>query len=366
MKMTVCGQPSILHEAVELVHAFVNRIPTEQLTVQGPCSIPPEEILRIRDVACQGLNPEDEELQFFFRGHAFEDTREGQLSIARNMVYAWAQEVFPDADEMADFLLRYWQTHRGTLRIRSTHMYGLYMVPDEQGRFRDLTGEISKQPLPTMLQMQLVETMSSYELYLPRLLRLLRPVIGRLPALLLPWIQRSVPLLQQWVQFFSEEKNFREFFLERSAVDSELPQEMRLYPRCFWPHISYVFPSDSFQILNVHLAIGREPGFQEPREGVISLENRDYQVLRQLASADRMNMLIAMMGSPMTAMEVSRKLGLHPSSVFRDISSMGNSHLLIQEIKGGKSTYRTNYVLLEKLFQKILRRLEGTRGAGKN
>lgn len=361
MKITISGQPSILHEAVELVHAFANRLPTDQLTVPGPCSIPPEEIARIRDLACAGLNPEDEELQFFFRGHPFEDNRDGQFSLARNMVYAWAHEVCSDADEMAHSLLRYWKNHRGTLRVRRVHTYGLYMVPDEQGRFQDLTGEISKLPLPGMLQMQLVETISSYELYLPRLMNLLRPVIERLKTLLLPWIQRCIPLLHRWVQFFSAEENFRKFFLERSAVDSELPIEMRLCPRYFWPHVAYVFPSESYQLLNVHLAAGREPGFQEIREEESALENRDYLILRQLSSADRMSMLIAMMDCPMTAMEVSRKLDLHPSSVFRDISAMGNSHLLIQEIKGGKSTYRTNYTLLEKLFQKILHRLESTR-----
>ncbi|MBE6945824.1 MAG: hypothetical protein E7459_07030 [Ruminococcaceae bacterium] len=361
MKITVSGQPSILHEAVELVHAFVNQLPTEQLTVPGPCSIPPEEIVRIRDLACSGLNPADEELQFFFHGHPFEDNRDGQFSLARNMVYAWAQEVCSDADEMANFLLHYWKTHRGTLRVRSVHTYGLYMVPDEQGRFQDLTGEISKLPLSCILQMQLIETISSYELYLPRLMSLIRPVIARLKTLLSPWIQQCTPLLQRWVQFFSEEENFRKFFLERSAVDSELPAEMRLCPRCFWPHVAYVFPSESYQLLNVHLAAGREPGFQEPREEEIALENRDYLILRQLSSADRMSMLIAMMDCPMTAMEVSRKLDLHPSSVFRDISAMGNSHLLVQEIKSGKSTYRTNYTLLEKLFRKILCRLENTR-----
>ncbi len=365
MKITIYRQPSILHEAVELVHAFVNQTPPEQLAVQGPCSIPAEEILRIRDLACAGLDPESEELQFFFRSFPFDDTREGRLSIARNMVYAWAETFYPDANEMADFLLRYWKKYRGSLRVKSVHLYGVCVSPDEQGAFHNLTKDVSRLPIPTTQQMQLVETMSYYEFYLQRLLTLLRPVMEKLPALLLPWVQRAVPLLQRWEQFFSDEHNFREYFLQRSAVDSEPPQEMRLYPRCFWPHVSYVFPSNSFQILNIHLAMGREPGLQDLREEKISLENRDYQILRQLASADRMNMLMAMMDTPMTAMEVSRKLELHPSSVFRDISGMGNSHLLVQEIKGGKSTYRTNYVLLEKLFQNILRMLEGARGQNK-
>lgn len=362
MNIVVCKQPSILHEAVELVHAYVNRIPTEQLVIQGPGSIPVEEASRIRDLACAELEPGNEELQFFFESFPFDDSREGQLSIARCMVYAWADEIYPDADKMAEALVSYWRQHQGKLRIKSVHLYGVCVYPDEEGQFHNLTKDITKLPIAPTQQMKLVEVLSSYSFYLGRLLTLLRPVLQKLPALLLPWVQRAVPIMQQWVQFFSDQQNFREFFLQRSAVDSELPQQMRLYPRCFWPHISYVFPSNSFQVLNIHLAIGREPGLQDIREEKISLENRDYQILRQLASTDRMSMLMAMMDTPMTAMEVSRKLDLHPSSVFRDIGAMGNSHLLIQEIKGGKSTYRTNFALLEKLFQKILRMLDNARG----
>ncbi len=358
IKITTCYQPSILHEAVELVHAFVNDIPVEQLCVPGPYSIPQEEILRIRDVACEGLDREGEEIQFFFHSFPFEDAKGGRLSIARSMVYAWAEEIYSDADSMGEFLVDYWQKNRGSLRIKGVHLYGLTVVPDEEGHFHNLTKDVFKLPIAAMHQMQLVEAMSHYEYYLQRLMTLLRPVIEKLPVLLLPWVQKAAPLLQQWGRFFSDEKNFREFFLQRSAVDSELPCQMRLYLRCFWPHISYAFPSHSFQVLSIHLAMGQEPGLQELREEKLNIETSDCQILRQLASPDRMSMLVAMMDNPMAAMEVARKLDLHPSSVFRDISSMGNSHLLIQEIKGGKSTYRTNYALLQKLFDKILSMLE--------
>lgn len=74
----------------------------------------------------------------------------------------------------------------------------------------------------------------------------------------------------------------------------------------------------------------------------------------QLAHADRVSMLLAMMGEPMTAQELAHRLNLHPSSVFRDLNSMSNSNLLLREVLGGKNTYRTNFPLMQKLFQKIL------------
>lgn len=354
MKITAYPQPSILHEAVELVHALVNQTPVEQLGRKFPCGVPAEELQRIRENACEGLEPDSEEMQFFFRGVPFEDKKEGLSSIARNMVYAWAEEIYGDADEMADYLLRYWRRHRGTLRIRNVDLYGVSVYHDEQGKFHNLTKELSKLPLPAAYQMQLVETMSYYEFYLQRLLNLLRPVLDRLPALLLPLVQRAAPLLQQWESFFAIESNFREFFIERVAVDFKMPRELRLYLRYFQPCTGWIFFADSFQTFNVHLGIGLESGIAQVQKSTASLETCDYMALRQMANADRMSMLLTMMDNSMTAQEVARKLELHPSSVFRDLNSMSNSKLLIKEVSGGKSTYRTNYPFFEELFRNIL------------
>lgn len=360
MRITVYRQPSILHEAVELVHAFVNQTPIEQLSGQSPWGISKEEIQRIMSIACQGIDPADEEVQFFFRGVPFEDKKDGLASIARNMVYAWAEEIHGDADEMAAYLLEYWRRYRGTLRIRNADLYGVSVYHDERGAFHDLTREVAKLSLPQSYQIQLVETMSCYDFYLHRLMGLLRPVLERLPSLLSPVIQRTAPLLGQWERFFADSDNFREFFLQVVAVDSRLPQELRLYLRYFQPHTGWVFFDEAYRVFNVHLGISQERSIIQSRQAPRPLEGCDHLILRQLASADRMNMLTVMMDAPMTAQEVSRKLELHPSSVFRDLNTMSNLRLLIKEVSGGKSTYRTNYPLLQELFGTILQTLSSS------
>lgn len=354
MKITLYRQPSILHEAVELVHAYVNKTPTEQLCGKSLTGITGDELQNILSLACRDINREDSEIQFFFRGVPFEDKKDGLASIARNMVYAWAEEIHHDAHDMAACLLEYWKKYRGTLRIRDIDLYAVSVCHDEQGRFHDLTQEVTKLSLPRNYQMRLVETMSCYDFYLQRLMTLLQPVLAVLPGLLMPIVQRNAQLLEQWGQFFSDIPNFQAFCLQVVAVDSRMPQELRLYLRYFQPHTGWLFFDEHCRVFNVHLGINQERSIVQSRQALRPLESCDHLILRQLSSADRMNMLTALVDTPMTAQEVARKLELHPSSVFRDLNAMSNLRLLIKEVSGGKSTYRTNYPLLQELFDTIL------------
>ncbi len=354
MKITLYRQPSILHEAVELVHAYVNKTPIGQLCGNSLPGITGDELQNILSIACQGINREDQEIQFFFRGIPFEDKKDGLASIARNMVYAWAEEIHHDAHDTANCLLEYWKKYRGTLRIRDIDLYAVSVYHDNHGRFHDLAQEVAKLSLPRNYQMRLVETMSCYDFYLQRLMTLLQPVLAVLPGLLAPIVQRNVRLLEQWEQFFADSPNFQAFCLQVVAVDSRTPQELRLYLRYFQPHTGWLFFDEQYRIFNLHLGISQERSIIQSRQTLRPLESCDRLIFRQLSSEDRMKMLIAMMDTPMTAQEVARKLELHPSSVFRDLSTMSNLRLLIKEVSGGKSTYRTNYPLLQELFDTVL------------
>lgn len=361
MKITVHRQPCLLQEATELVHAFVNQTPVEQLAGNGEFCIPLDEILRIREEACDGLNPDNEELQFFFHGIPFEDKSDGLASIARCMVYSMTDDIIPDVDSTVELMLRSWSKHRSGTRINNISLYGIGFDSGESGEFHSLAKEMAKLPVPVPFQLQLVEAFSNYEHYLHRLVELLRPVTVKLQVLLEPWVSHAMPLVRQWEEYFSSEENIREFFMRNVAFPEITSTELNFALHYLQPKIGFVCFASFYGAANILMGVGQAVGLGDTKAAKESLENCDYMVLRQLANSDRMSMLLAMMAAPMTAQELSRKLELHSGSVFRDLNSMSNSNLLIKEVIGGKQTYRTNYTMLQKLFQKILQSLDKER-----
>ncbi len=364
MKLTIHYRPCLLQEATELIHAYVNQIPAELLTGQGPCAIPAEELIKIRTIACEGLDPEREDLQFFFKGIHFEDKSDGLLTVARCMVYSLTEELIPDVDAAVETMLRIWPKYRKTARINNISVYGMGFSSDEPEAFRSLSKEIAKLPLPVSFQLQLVEAFSNYEEYLRKLVNILKPVTEKLASLLEPWVQRAQPLIRQWEEYFSEESNVRDFFLRKTAIPELTTTELTFALHYMKSDLGLVFFTDFCGPAIILVGAGQTVALPEGDTTRQVLENCDYLVLRQIANPDRVAMLLAMMATPMTAQELAHKLNLHPGSVFRDLNSMSNSNLLLKEILGGKNTYRTNYPLLEKLFQKVLQMFGTARASG--
>lgn len=364
MKLTIHYRPCLLQEATELVHGYVNQIPVEQLAGQGPYCIPVEEIIRIRTIACEGLDPESEAMQFFFHGIHFEDKSDGLLTVARCMVYSLMEDLIPDVDTAVKMMLRVWPKYRKSARINNVSVYGMGFSGDEPESFRSLSKEIAKLPLPVSFQLQLVEAFSNYEAYLGKLMDILKPVAEKLESLLEPWVQRAQPLLRQWEEYLSTEDNVRDFFMRKTAIPELTSTELTFALHYMKSDLGLVMFADFCGPANILVGVGQSVGLLDGDTHRPVLENCDYLVLRQIANPDRVAMLLAMMDSPMTAQELAHKLDLHPGSVFRDLNSMSNSNLLLREVLGGKNTYRTNYSLLEKLFQKILQMFGTARASG--
>ena len=64
MEVWVTGQPHLLYETVELLFAYVNRIPAVELTQEGPYCLPEAAIQQMLDVACAGISQDDPEIQY--------------------------------------------------------------------------------------------------------------------------------------------------------------------------------------------------------------------------------------------------------------------------------------------------------------
>ena len=73
MNVQIMSTPCYLLETVELIYAFVNGVPAEELTGPGSYCIPVREVQRIMDTVCAGLALQNPTLQFFFQKEALAD-----------------------------------------------------------------------------------------------------------------------------------------------------------------------------------------------------------------------------------------------------------------------------------------------------
>lgn len=353
MKVRVYREPCILLEATELVYAWVNQLPPENPATEKGLYIPAEEALRIRDGVCQFLNPDDAELQFFFRSIPFGGESGQKTCIARCLVYNTLEFGHPDPDDMAKALSHAWNEEmQGPISIAGMDQYSVSFGLGNPGEFLPLSREIAKLPLPTTYQLQFLDVFSHYGFYIQRLADLLRPVTSKLAELLQPWVLKVQSRLDQWEEYLSED-NVEEFFFKSYHMKVKAPDVVEIALHYFLPRSGMLHVAYSGGIARMLLGTAMDIGVKEQKKEELS--EREYSALRLIANPDRVAMLQAMMHEPMSGQELIQKLGLNSGSVFRDLNSMCNADLLIREIGKGKSIYRTNYPLVQSLFQRTLR-----------
>ena len=223
LEVQIYREPCWLLEAAELVYGLVNRIPAGKLTVPGQYCIPPDELRKIQEEACAGLDLEDELLRLYFRGTALEGVSGRKFCLGCALLYVSFDLAHPEPEEMTRCLKETWyKLRREQYRISGINMFSLGLERAKEPSFQTLAEEIGDLPVPVKLRMQILEVFSAYDVHLDRVVALLRPVAEALPALLRPWVERAAPLVKQWEEFFAAHTP-QEFLYRRARVQVELP-----------------------------------------------------------------------------------------------------------------------------------------------
>ena len=84
MQIHITSEPCLLLETIELLFGFTNHVSSQELTAAGRWCIPAEAMQTMLDTACEGLSPENPELQFFFARKALDRDPPGCTCIAGN------------------------------------------------------------------------------------------------------------------------------------------------------------------------------------------------------------------------------------------------------------------------------------------
>ena len=230
LEVQIYREPCWLLEAAELVYGLVNRIPAGKLTVPGQYCIPPDELRKIQEEACAGLDLEDELLRLYFRGTALEGVSGRKFCLGCALLYVSFDLAHPEPEEMTRCLKETWyKLRREQYRISGINMFSLGLERAKEPSFQTLAEEIGDLPVPVKLRMQILEVFSAYDVHLDRVVALLRPVAEALPALLRPWVERAAPLVKQWEEFFAAHTP-QEFLYRRARVQVEDCQFLDMAP----------------------------------------------------------------------------------------------------------------------------------------
>ena len=354
MEFQVHRKPCILLETVELVYSYVNQIPAEELTENAEYCIPAREISAIRDTVCGSLDPDNEELQFYFKGVPV-DGKDRHLScLACCMIYSTMDFSCTDIDSAVNSLKRGWFLTDRPFRISGINGISLNLTSAE-GEYTTLAWEIGRLPVPQSYQLQLVEVFSAFRWHLDRLMTILRPAAQRLEPLLAPWVEQAIPRAEEWERYLQEPAAMQTMLQKTGLKEPEI-RRLEIALRYFFPFGGPGEFQHPVAHLCLHLGVGIPPG-QDAPETPDRLRDWEFTALRLMVHPDRARMLRAMTDHPMSVQDLSQSLGLNPGSVFRDLNNMNNAGLLTQEVISNRIHYRTDSAAVERLTKHLMRYL---------
>lgn len=354
MNVTLRREPCMLYETVELLYAWVNGIPPEQLTLTGPYCIPKEDVARMLEAACGGVDAQSPVLRHFFARQMIEDETNQETCLAFYMVY-WSMNLsIPDIPgQMAAICSAWERIRRRPFTIRAINRLALDIEELSTGQPVLLGTELRKLPVSESFFLSLLETFSDYTYHMGVLRDILLPVSRRLRPLLEPLIVTAGPLRESWEAFFRE-TSLEDFVTRRTEAAPEMQKPFDQACIC----LRYLQPRytpiqvdhNSFWM---HLSVGVQPASQQTSTQV-GLSDQELAALRLLGDKGRSDMIRALMGRPMSMQELANRLNLNPGTVFRNLNSLTNTGLTTKEVWGDRYYYRANFQLIQSIFQNVL------------
>ena len=354
LQIKVFHQPCLLYETVELLYAYVNQIPPEQLTADGPYCIPAQETASLMAEACAGLDPTDSALLHFFSAHGENRDPRQNLCLAFVMVYTFIDLQSLDmAEQMRRMSATWEQLRRGPYRIHQMNHHALIITPLSDGAPPSLAQQLKQLPIREDFFADLLETFSDFSYQLSRLHALIQPVALRLASLMAPHIEKAAPLAEAWEQLLLQ--HGVEAMLEsHGATHLEQPLDRATfvlqYLNCQRGEGQILPDSNQLvMLLGAALKPSLTPAWLEgdPTDETLT-------AIRLLGDRGRSRIIRALQHQAMSMQELATHLNANPGSVFRNLNSLADTHLLHKEVRDGRYYYRSNISYIRTIFSRML------------
>lgn len=205
MKVFVTNQPYMLYETVEVLRRYVNGDTPEDLSTEEPFCLSPQETGELVASACQGLDPNETWISYFFQNHPILDSLNQSTCLASCIAYSNFNIRMQETtlDEQLTFVVDQWNTvRRNGYQFCWINRFGLGIEGNTTQTPIRLAEELKKLPITSDFYLLLHEAFSDLEFSVQQLARVIRPVAERLEVLLQPYVQRSAALAERWQLFF--------------------------------------------------------------------------------------------------------------------------------------------------------------------
>lgn len=349
MEILVSTEIALLIETVDLVCAYVNHIDPADLTADKPYCLSAEEVGRIMEMVCEGLDCNDPKIQFYFRGFPnaqFPGNDSVVSSVANMLVYSGLRSNESDLVRSRVAMHDSPLGRDGFYRITSSFR-GISTAACEE--YRSSADELETIELHDALRLRLGMALSNYHHHIDQICDLLEPYAVRLKPLLEPVMERMEPRAQQWREVLSTEEGQRAFF-SRISGNTDTVQKLEIGLRVFYPAVSIGY---------CHVDEGRfycstGLGLMPEKEKYHDLSNADIAAIQYLSSIDRLRVLKALSGRYMTCSELAQKLHMNRGTLFRDLNNLLQAGLVHMIAEGTSRTYTTFTENLEEVVSHML------------
>ena len=353
MNIRFIRKPCLFIESIELLYAYVNHIP-QPMIAGGPYCIPSQDVSEIMEEACREINRDSELLQYFFTAHSVGRDTVQNTCLAFIMVYSFITTPWLDLNGLTDSLTEKWESNcREPYRIATINRYALGIEHVDSKEPVSLAKELKCVNLSEEFFAILLEGLSDYAYRIGLLRELVRPVAEKLSVLLQPYIDNALPLADEW-----------ERILHGGGVEALLQNRLRTTVE--HSLTSAVFQLQFFNRQGSHglldpktgsmtmlLGVGLAPSLSPEWQNAESTDHA-LSAIRLLGDRGRSQIIHALRGRAMSLQDLSNCLDMNPGTLFRNLNSMADAHLLDKKVYGSRCYYKANVEYIRSIFAKLM------------
>ena len=354
MNVQIMSTPCYLLETVELIYAFVNGVPAEELTGPGSYCIPVREVQRIMDTVCAGLALQNPTLQFFFQKEALADDSGDFTCIARNIAYFVSTFSCKTISSAFDLLRKSWLT------ILQEHSYpasiGRYTFDcgwqdESESESTNLELGVNQLLISQDYREKLLNVLKNFDYYTHLLEELIAPVERRLELLMVPWVKHSEPLRQNWYAYLTQ-PDLPSLLQQKWKFVTKEPIDQVYAVLGYFSAKVQMLELETLgnqNVIYIHIGVNCTTDLCDEEE----FAPWEIRALRLLGSQARIKLLKAIHAQPMSTRELAQNLGMNLGSVGRDVSSLLTAGLLVVEVDDDRRRYRINTTALDTIIQHL-------------
>lgn len=373
MRPVLDPKPFLLYETVEMMFKYINNVSFSEIRntmrrlYHGFCDEDwtrrMERLQEIMEDCCRDLDPEDEDIQYFFRRVDTGCVREF-TSLARVMTLSFLQFRSHDLAGEIQALKDCWSRLQTTnYAITGFGVSGLEFRPLEPGQQqKTLFMQIYSLDYPAEFKMELLKVLQDYDAHLDWLARVISPYAARLEAHLAqePWLMQTT--VDYWSKQF-ETVTPEEFLGNKNMLNQTIPEaeERRV---CF----TLMYCSEVFWDLPEDSPLNPEQGLYIFGCAVVSEASlrrisgdadRICSILRSISDKNKFEILRRLSQTRSYCKELAEELHCDKGNLSRSLTVLHSYGFLVQEPEQARVYYHTDIEGVEAFLQEVRLLLTG-------